>query len=49
MEVLIKVVAQAVPVYPMNIFKFPATICKDLDSLFAGFWWRQNNDDKKIH
>lgn len=27
-EVLIKVVVQAIPTYPMNLFKFPASICK---------------------
>ncbi|KAM1538018.1 hypothetical protein ACFX10_002980 [Malus domestica] len=48
-EVMIKVVAQAVLVYPMNIFKFPAHFCKELDYLIASFWWGQNNEDKRIH
>lgn len=48
-EVLIKAIAQAIPVYPMNILKFPAHLCKEMDSLFANFWWGQNNEAKKIH
>lgn len=37
-EVLIKAVAQAIPAYPMNLFKFPATFYKELDSMIADFW-----------
>lgn len=34
-KILIKAVAQAVPIYPMNIFKFPKSICKEFDSMIA--------------
>ncbi|KAM2886077.1 hypothetical protein COP2_013179 [Malus domestica] len=36
-EVLIKVVAQALPQYSMHLFKFLNTICHELDSLIATF------------
>ncbi|CAN6558737.1 unnamed protein product [Malus baccata var. baccata] len=38
-EVLLKAVVQAIPTYPMNLFKFPAAVCKDLDSMSVGFLW----------
>ncbi|KAB2601993.1 hypothetical protein D8674_002998 [Pyrus ussuriensis x Pyrus communis] len=40
-EVLIKAVIQAIPAYPMCIFKFPAAVCKELDALVAGFCFLQ--------
>ncbi|KAM2126643.1 hypothetical protein ACFX1R_006638 [Malus domestica] len=48
-EVLIKVVAYAVPTYPMNCFLFPLTLCRELDALFANFWWGQKEDESRIH
>ncbi|KAM2899670.1 hypothetical protein FF1_005873 [Malus domestica] len=48
-EVLIKAVVQAIPAYPMNIFKFPAMVCEELDTLVAGFWWGNMSGDNKIH
>ncbi|KAM1815535.1 hypothetical protein FF1_000031 [Malus domestica] len=36
-EVMIKAVAQAIPAYPMNLFKFPDSICNELNSLIFGF------------
>lgn len=47
--VLIIAVAQAIPTYSMNIFKFLVSICKDLDSMLAQFCWRQKEDERKIH
>ncbi|CAN6690416.1 unnamed protein product [Malus baccata var. baccata] len=48
-EVLLKAVVQAIPTYPMNLFKFPAAICKDLDSMSAGFLWGDYGGQKRIH
>lgn len=48
-EVLIKSVAQAIPAYLMNIFKFPVVVCNELDALIAGFWWGQKFGERKIH
>ena len=38
-EILIKVVAQAVPTYTMSCFKLPDSICEELTSMVRNFWW----------
>ena len=38
-EILIKAVAQATPTYTMSCFKFPNSLCKELNSLTRNFWW----------
>ncbi|CAN6559066.1 unnamed protein product [Malus baccata var. baccata] len=48
-EVLIKAVAQAIPAYPMNIFKFPTSVCNEMDALIARFWWGDMGGGRKIH
>ena len=45
-EVLLKSVALALPVYSMNIFKFPKSICEEINATIAKFWW-SNGEDKK--
>ena len=48
-DVLIKAVVQAIPAYTMNLFKFPVTVCNDLDSLISGFWWGTVGEKWKLH
>ena len=48
-EILIKAVVQAIPTYTMNCFKFPVTLCKDIEGLIRRFWWGQRDDQHKIH
>ncbi|CAN6676537.1 unnamed protein product [Malus baccata var. baccata] len=48
-EVLIKAVAQAIPAYPMNLFKFPKTLCNEMDAMITNFWWGQTEGANKIH
>ncbi|CAN6675688.1 unnamed protein product [Malus baccata var. baccata] len=48
-EVLIKAVVQAIPAYPMCIFKFPSVVCHELDALVARFWWGGHGENRKIH
>ncbi|CAN6557042.1 unnamed protein product [Malus baccata var. baccata] len=48
-EVLIKAVVQAIPAYPMSIFKFLAIVCKELDTLVADFWWGNKDGARKMH
>ncbi|KAM1078414.1 hypothetical protein ACFX19_026088 [Malus domestica] len=38
-EVLLNTVVQAIPAYPMSLFKFPARLCNELDVLIYAFWW----------
>ena len=48
-EVLIKVVAQAIPTYTMSVFQLPLKLCEELDGLCASFWWGQVGNERKIH
>lgn len=37
-EVLIKAIVQAIPTYPMSLFRLPVGLCKDLERYTARFW-----------
>ena len=47
-EVLIKVVAQAVPTYTMSCFKLPKALCDELTSMVSQFWWGQKKEERKM-
>ncbi|KAA3468221.1 reverse transcriptase [Gossypium australe] len=38
-EVFIKSVLQAIPTYAMTCFLLPKTLCGELESMFAKYWW----------
>ena len=48
-EVLIKSVAQAIPVYSMACFRLPCGLCGHINSLFRGFWWGSKEGKRKPH
>ena len=48
-EILIKVVAQAIPTYFMSCFWLPAKLCNDLEAMVHRFWWSKNLEQRKIH
>ncbi|KAK4274243.1 hypothetical protein QN277_017497 [Acacia crassicarpa] len=48
-DVMIKAVLQAIPIYPMNVFKFPVKTCKEISSLIANFWWSGTVSGRTIH
>lgn len=48
-EVLIKVVAQAMPLYAMNCYLLPQNLCQDLHQLCARFWWGSNENKRAMH
>ena len=48
-EILIKTVTQAIPTYSMSLFKLPKSICNNINSLVARYWWGQNREERKIH
>jgi hypothetical protein len=48
-EVLIKAVAQAIPVYVMGIFKLPFGLLDELTKLIRDFWWGMENGKRKTH
>ena len=47
-EVLIKVMAQAIPTYTMNCFKISDSLCDELMRMIRNFWWGQKKEEKKI-
>ncbi|KAI4969081.1 hypothetical protein ZWY2020_046411 [Hordeum vulgare] len=47
-EVLIKAVAQAIPVYVMSIFKLPYSVCDELTKLIRQYWWRVDKGKRKM-
>lgn len=48
-EILIKVVAQAVPTYAMSIFKIPQSLRDDVEKAIARFWWGFSEAHGSIH
>jgi hypothetical protein len=46
-EVLIKAVAQAIPVYSMACFRLPRGICENVTSLIRQFWWGSKRGKRK--
>lgn len=47
-EVLIKAVAQAIPVYVMSIFKLPLSVCDELTKMMRQYWWDVENGKRKM-
>lgn len=48
-EVMIKSVASVLPVSAMSCYKLPKTICSNLVSAIANFWWSSVEHKRKIH
>nr|XP_027086544.1 uncharacterized protein LOC113708281 [Coffea arabica] len=48
-EVLLKAVSMAMPVYTMSCFKLPKTLCKEVTSIFAKYWWGEADGRDKMH
>lgn len=46
-EILIKLVAQTIPNYAMNVFLLPLELCRE--SVMSKFWWRKSTKDKEKH
>ena len=47
-ETLIKSVLQALPVYAMGIFKFPASLCEELSQIIRNFWWGMRKTEGRL-
>lgn len=48
-EILIKAAAQAIPVYAMACFDLTKSLCDEISSMIAQFWWSQMDKTNKIH
>jgi hypothetical protein len=48
-EILLKVVAQAIPIYAMSIFLLPKKVCKKINDVISQFWWGDDDQGKKMH
>ncbi|XP_070679310.1 uncharacterized protein [Malus domestica] len=47
-EVLIKVVAMAMPNHAMSCFKLPIDVCKDIEKAIRSYWWRGSMNRKGV-
>lgn len=48
-EVLLKIVALAIPMFAMSCFKIPKIFCFEFESIIDNFCWGQEIKKKKIH
>lgn len=48
-EVLLKANVQAVPTYPMLVFKLALGVCQKLTSAVSNYWWGSSLDNHRIH
>lgn len=48
-EVLIKLVAQALPAYVMSCFLLPQEIIRKLTSAISRFWWSTKGNNRGLH
>lgn len=48
-EILIKALAQAIPVYAMSVFQIPIGVCKRMMDAIAKFWWGYDANSNKMY
>lgn len=48
LELLVKTVAQALPMYSMQCFLLPKSLCEELNVMIANFWWSGDPGKRKI-
>ncbi|GAA0149310.1 hypothetical protein LIER_08523 [Lithospermum erythrorhizon] len=47
--VFITSVLQSIPTFDMQCFKLPLTICHEINSCIANYWWGSTKNNRKIH
>ncbi|XP_051201978.1 uncharacterized mitochondrial protein AtMg00310-like [Lolium perenne] len=48
-EVLIKAIMQALPVYAMSVFQFPAGLVEELNQMIRDFHWGDEHERRRMH
>jgi hypothetical protein len=48
-EILLKAIAQAIPVYAMSVFLIPKGVCKKMMNAIVQFWWGDDANSNKLH
>jgi hypothetical protein len=48
-DILIKAIAQEIPMYAMSCFDLTKTLCDDIGTMINRFWWAQQEDENKMH
>lgn len=48
-ELLVKVIAQTIPLYSMYCFLLPKYFYNELNQIMASYWWKESDNGKKIH
>ena len=44
-----KSVAQALPTYPMGVFKMSVGFCDKYEKIIRDFWWGDTENHRKVH
>lgn len=45
-EILVKAVAQAIPIFAMSCFDLTKTLCDDISSMVCRYWWNNQEEDR---
>jgi hypothetical protein len=48
-EILIKVVAQAIPTFAMGCFDITKEMCEQISTMVARYWWSNQDEENKMH
>ena len=45
-EILVKAVAQAIPIYAMSCFDITKTFCDEISNMVCRYWWNNQDEDR---